>query len=81
MTVKEKLTCKDKVKDSFQNLLDDWLVASVYCGQTIEQLEDKGYDIEVVEDYWYLDWYDGASVLVTDNIVIDLIEQFLEIER
>ena len=142
MTVKEKLTCKDKVKDSFQNLLDDWLVASVYCGQTIEQLEDQGYDIEVVEDYiqydsfyyyvnqtalswdfvkantfndqkigyfrlqlswggpstefriytdkdlnidfieyWYLDWSDGASVLITDKIVIDLIEQFLEIER
>ncbi len=159
MTVKEKLTCKDKVKDSFQNLLDDWLVASVYCGQTIEQLEDQGYDIEVVEkyiqydslydyvnqtalswdfvkantfndqkigyfrlqlswggpstefriytdkdlnidfiEYWYLDWYDGASVVVEASnyysfngknvfdfkklpIVVDIIEQFIELEK
>ena len=136
MTVKEKLTCKDKVKDSFQNLLDDWLVASVYCGQTIEQLEDQGYDIEVVEDYiqydslydyvnqtalswdfvkantfndqkigyfrlqlswggpstefriytdkdlnidfieyWYLDWFDGACVDVTDEDVIQWLKR------
>ena len=38
MTVQAKLKCKDKVQDSLQNLLDDWLLASLYCGQTKEQL-------------------------------------------
>ena len=143
MTVQAKLTCKDKVQDSLQDLLDDWLLASLYCGQTKEQLEDQGHDIESVEDYiqydslfdyvnqtalsfdfveantfndqkigyfrlqlsyggpstefrvytdkdlnidrieyWYLDWYDGASVVVdsSNSIVVDLIQQFLEIE-
>ena len=189
MTVKEKLTCKDKVKDSFQNLLDDWLLASLYCGQTKEQLKEQGHDIESDDDknwempddewdsltkdqqgdciehwsevedyiqydslydyvnqtalswdfvkantfndqkigyfrlqlswggpstefriytdkdlnidhieYWYLDWFDGASIVVEASnyysingknvfdfkklpIVVDIIEQFLEIER
>lgn len=157
MTVQAKLTCKDKVKDSFQNLLDDWLLASLYCGQTKEQLKEQGHDIESVEDYiqydslydyvvstaswdfvkantfndqkvgyyrlqlswggpstefrvytdkdlnidhieyWYLDWFDGASIVVEASnyysingknvfdfkklpIVVDIIEQFLEIE-
>jgi hypothetical protein len=153
MTVQEKLTCKDKVKDSLQDLLDDWLLASLYCGETEEQLKEQGHDIEAVEDYlqyeslfdyvnmtalswdfekgntfsmklnksesayykagyyrlnlsyggpstefrvytdkdlnidrieyWYLDWYDGASVVVDSSsyIVVDLIMQFLEIEK
>ena len=144
MTVQEKLTCKDKVQDSLQDLLDDWLLASLYCGQTKEQLNEQGHDIDAVEDYlqydslfdyvnmtalswdfveansfndqkvgyyrlqlsyggpstefrvytdkdlnidrieyWYLDWFDGASLVVdsSNSIVVDLIEQFLEIQK
>ena len=151
MTVQAKLTCKDKVKDSLQHLLDDWLLASLYCGETEEQLEEcnemakvRGDDIEAVQDYlqydslfdyvnqtalswdfveantfsdqkvgyyrlqlsyggpstefrvytdkdlnidrieyWYLDWYDGDSVVVdsSSSIVVDLIQQFLGIEK
>ena len=151
MTVQAKLKCKDKVQDSLQNLLDDWLLASLYCGETEEQLEEcnemakvRGDDIEAVQDYlqydslfdyvnqtalswdfveantfsdqkvgyyrlqlsyggpstefrvytdkdlnidrieyWYLDWYDGASVVVdsSSSIVVDLIQQFLGIEK
>lgn len=51
MTVQAKLKCKDKVKDSLQHLLDDWLLASLYCGQTKEQLKEQGHDIDAVEDY------------------------------
>ena len=147
MTVQEKLKCKDKVQDSLKNLLNDWLLASVYCGQNKEQLKlnwlKQGHDIDVVEDYiqydslfdyvnqtalswdfveantfsdqkvgyyrlqlsyggpstefrvytdkdlnidrieyWYFDWFDGASVVVdsSNSIVVDLIEQFLELE-
>jgi len=40
---------------------------------------DKDLNISYIE-YWYLDWYDGASVLAHDSIVMDLMQQFLEIE-
>jgi len=149
MTALKKETCKDKIKDSFQNLLDDWFLASLFCGEKEENISEYGHDkgagdyleyeslydyvnqtalsFDFVEgnsfsiklnkskavhskagyyrlqlswggpstefrvytdkdlnisyiEYWYLDWYDGASIIVTDSIVIDLIRQFLEIE-
>ena len=136
MTVQAKLTCKDKVKDSFQNLLDEWIfdvpddslydyvnqtalswdfveansfketktrlsvklskskayhmeagyyrLQLSYGGPSTEfrVYTDKDLNIDRIES-WYLAWFDVAFVVVdsSNSIVVDLIQQFLELER
>ena len=44
--------------------------------------ELRGYVNEHKElhrlEYWFLDWFDGASIMVSDIIVLNVLEQFLE---
>tara|TARA_X000001388_G_scaffold1181_1_gene1368 strand:+ start:206 stop:676 length:471 start_codon:yes stop_codon:yes gene_type:complete len=41
---------------------------------------DKQFNIDRAE-YWHLDWSDGASVIVKDQIVLSILDSFLEVAR
>tara|TARA_R100000664_G_C2735283_1_gene124861 strand:- start:40 stop:420 length:381 start_codon:yes stop_codon:yes gene_type:complete len=40
---------------------------------------DKDLNIHHVE-YWYLDWFDGASIKIYSSTVLEILNQFLELE-
>jgi len=40
---------------------------------------DKDLNINHIE-YWYLDWFDGASIIINDKLVVEILEEFLELE-
>lgn len=41
---------------------------------------DKQFNIDRAE-YWHLDWFDGAFVIVKDQIVLSILDSFLEVAR
>tara|TARA_R100001510_G_scaffold55781_1_gene60221 strand:+ start:99 stop:530 length:432 start_codon:yes stop_codon:yes gene_type:complete len=141
MTLTKQKTCKDLVNKSYQMIIDDWILAGLFCGETEESLKKSGYKAADFEDYleyerlfdyvnqsalcfdfvkagtftdqkvgyyrlqlsyggpstefriytdkdlnidyveyWYLDWFDGASIIINDKLVIEILEEFLELE-
>jgi len=53
-----------------------------YGGPTQEFRIFTDYDKNIDRiEFWYLDWFDGAKVVTDDEIIEDVISQFLELSQ
>ena len=78
--VVENVLCFDYVEaETFTDQKKDYYRLQLSWGGPSDEFRiytDKDLNIDYVQ-YWYLDWYDGASIMVKHKIVLEVLNEFL----